>query len=53
MCVCGGGGGGGKEGLCTRQLVYGREHSCISLVLVVVKTSHFTETTWVEKITAG
>ena len=32
--------------------VAGRTHSCISLVLVVVKTSHFTATRWAEKITA-
>ena len=29
-----------------------RVHSCISLVLVVGKTSHFTATRWAEKITA-
>ena len=32
--------------------VAGRAHSCISLVLVVVKTSHFTATRWAEEITA-
>ena len=32
--------------------VAGRAHSCISLVLVVVKTSHFTATIWAQKITA-
>ena len=32
--------------------VAGRAHSCISLVLVVVKTSHFTATRWEQKITA-
>ena len=32
--------------------VAGRAHSCISLVLVVVKTSHFTATRWAQKITA-
>ena len=30
----------------------GRSHSCISLVLVVVKTSHFMATRWAQKITA-
>ena len=32
--------------------VAGRAHSCTSLVLVVVKTSHFTATRWADKITA-
>ena len=32
--------------------VAGRSHSCISLVLAVVKTSHFTATRWAQKITA-
>ena len=32
--------------------VAGRAHSCISLVLVVVKTSHFTATGWAQMITA-
>ena len=32
--------------------VAGRAHSCISLVLVVVKTWHFTVTRWAQKITA-
>ena len=32
--------------------VAGRAHSCISLVLIVVKTSHFTAIRWAQKITA-
>ena len=32
--------------------VAGRVRSCISLVLVVVKNSHFTATRWAQKITA-
>ena len=32
--------------------VAGHTHNCISLVLVVVETSHFMATRWVEKITA-
>ena len=32
--------------------VAGRAHSCISLVLLVVKTSYFTATRWAENITA-
>ena len=33
--------------------VAGRARSCISLVLVVVKTSHFTATGWAQMITAA
>ena len=32
--------------------VASRAHSCISLALVVVKTSHFTATRWTQKISA-
>ena len=44
-----GGGGGGGEHV---SGVAGRAHSCISRVLVVVKTTHFTATRWAQKITA-
>ena len=45
--VGGGGGGGG-----TRHWVAVRAHNCISLVLLVVETSHFTASRWAQKITA-
>ena len=40
-------GGNASDGLLAE-----RRHSCISLVPVVVKTSHFTATRWVEKTVA-
>ena len=43
-----GGGGGGGGGV---SWVAGRAHSSIfSLVLVIVKTSHFTATRWTERL---
>ena len=49
VCVCGGGGGSVGGGRVSR--VAGRAHSSIfSLVLVVVKTSHFTATRWTERL---